>query len=202
MTWTIDKEFSFCYGHRVWVQRLNPEYTEKGDTACKCRHLHGHEGSLKVFLEADELDDRGMVVDFKELGWFKTFIDDTVDHKFIVDSNDPMFRKLVIELYAQSVNFEYNNMDSKWFIDNCLVPVVVPGTDKVAGYSINMSHVKYDTPEYETLEGFFIVNFVPTSEMLSRWVYELVDAKMSKMGVKTKEIWWNETPKSRSIYKG
>jgi 6-pyruvoyltetrahydropterin/6-carboxytetrahydropterin synthase len=53
--WVIDKQFSFCYGHRVWSQKLVAEYCETGDTACKCRHLHGHEGLVHVFLEGDTL---------------------------------------------------------------------------------------------------------------------------------------------------
>ena len=92
MYWKISKEFDFCYGHRVWSQTLNTEFSLDG--CLKCRHLHGHQGKILVYLEASELKD-GMVTDFKHLNWFKQFIDDVLDHKFILDVNDPLFSTLL-----------------------------------------------------------------------------------------------------------
>ena len=71
--WTIDKQFDFCYAHRVHNQVLNANNTGS-DNKCSCRHIHGHQGKLKVSLSAYDLQN-GMVVDFKELGWMKEFID-------------------------------------------------------------------------------------------------------------------------------
>lgn len=201
--WSIDKQFSFCYGHRVYVQRLNTEFTAEGDTACKCRHHHGHEGLVHVFLEADKLDDRSMVVDFKELGWFKDFVDTYLDHKYIIDYNDPMFHHMVMDTYCKAHELEHNIYSKQWFIENKLVDVVVDGCQNVTGGKIvDMTSLKKNTPEFEVLEGFFVVDFVPTSENLSAWIYKVVESKMSQLNVKTKEIWWFETPKSRSIYRG
>ncbi len=39
MIWQISKEFDFCYGHRVWSQQLDSEFSLTGCLAC--RHLHG-----------------------------------------------------------------------------------------------------------------------------------------------------------------
>lgn len=190
--WVIDKQFSFCYGHRVWTQKLVADFCEKGDTACKCRHLHGHEGLVHVFLEGDTLE-RGMVTDFKHLGWLKNFLDKVVDHRFIIDKNDPMFFMLVESLHK----------DLTGKVSMPLRPVIVPGTDHVAGYEIDLSDCKsVDTPEYETLEGYFIVDFTPTSEHLSKWIYDCAQAKMSQLGIKVSQIDWYETPKSRSSYRG
>ena len=36
-----------------------------------------------------------MVTDFKHLNWFKQFIDDVLDHKFVLDINDPLFSTLL-----------------------------------------------------------------------------------------------------------
>ena len=44
MHWKISKEFEFCYGHRVWSQTLNTEFSLDG--CLKCRHLHGHQGKF------------------------------------------------------------------------------------------------------------------------------------------------------------
>lgn len=190
--WVIDKQFSFCYGHRVWSQKLVAEYCETGDTACKCRHLHGHEGLVHVFLEGDTLE-RGMVTDFKHLGWLKNFLDKNIDHRFIIDKNDPMFFMLVTRLYT----------DLTGKVDMPLRTIMVPGTQHIAGYEIDLSScTSADTPEYETLEGYFIVDFTPTSESLSKWVYDCAAAKMSNLGIKVSQIDWYETPKSRSSYRG
>lgn len=207
--WLIDKQFSFCYGHRVWSQMLIGDYCESGDACCKCRHLHGHEGLVHVFLEADQLE-RGMVTDFKHLGWLKNFLDNYVDHKFVLDLSDPWFINII---NAEPI-YEMSAERSKGSQLRCLIPrqplntsneeellvdrVYVPGTNLLAGYTINVS--KLSGPEQEFFEGFFLVDFLPTSENLSKWLFECVDAKMKLINVKTKRIDWFETPKSRSSY--
>lgn len=176
MPWTIDKTFSFCYGHRVWSQTLRADLCENHDSSCKCRHLHGHEGLVKVHLTANELNG-GMVTDFKHLGWLKDFIDAYLDHKFIIDSNDPLFEELVGAA----------DLLSKVYVESKLVGSQVEVSDMAPG------------PERELLEGFFVVDFVPTSENLSKWLFEIVEAMMGSIATVNAVEWW-ETPKSRSIY--
>lgn len=188
--WKIDKQFSFCYGHRVWSQKLNGDFCEKGDTSCKCRHLHGHEGLVHVFLESNTLE-RGMVTDFKHLGWLQNFLDDNVDHKFIIDQNDPMFFSMVEWPWKEA--------------NPTLAPVrytdvYVPGTNHLVGRTLDLTPTEPGTPKYEVLEGFFIVDFVPTSENLSKWLFDAVKAKMDTIGVQCSQVDWYETPKSRSSY--
>ena len=178
MSWIIDKTFEFCYGHRVWTQKLNGEYA--ADLKCACRHLHGHEGKMQVYLTGDQLDPTGMVTDFRHLEWLKKWINEYIDHQFIIDKNDPLYNQIVGE--------------------RGLVPVLVPGTDFVAGYHLDLAGLEENTPEYEYYEGFMVVNFVPTSEKLSAWMAEIVEVKMRKLGVRVHHIDWWETPKSRSVY--
>lgn len=76
---SISREFSFCYGHRL----LNH--------AGKCRRLHGHNGRVRVTLTTPALNDSGMVRDFSDLketlgGW----IDRTLDHQTLLDASDPL----------------------------------------------------------------------------------------------------------------
>lgn len=79
----ITKEIYFCYGHRL----LN--------YAGKCRNLHGHNGKAVITLEAPDLDDLGMVVDFTELKrTVGTWIDETLDHKMILHRDDPLIPEL------------------------------------------------------------------------------------------------------------
>jgi 6-pyruvoyltetrahydropterin/6-carboxytetrahydropterin synthase len=191
--WVIDKQFSFCYGHRVWSQQLEKEFCEYGDYACKCRHLHGHEGLVHVFLEGESLE-RGMVTDFKHLGWLKNFLDTYMDHRFVLDAKDPMFGHLVDNVWKDLTG----NTTPKF------KNVVVPGTNFIAGKVLDLSSVEHliSTADYEVLEGYFIVDFVPTSENLSKWVYDVASYKMQKLNIRVSQVDWYETPKSRSSYRG
>lgn len=75
----VAREIEFCYGHRL----LNYEG--------KCRHLHGHNGKAVIVLEADELDHRGMLVDFSDIKQHvQRWIDDTLDHTMLLHRADPI----------------------------------------------------------------------------------------------------------------
>ena len=179
MKWQILKAFEFSYGHRVWTQQLNGEYS--ADLKSACRHLHGHEGKLLVYLTADKLDNTGMITDFRHLEWLKKWINENIDHQFIIDLNDPLYPRLVGDLP--------------------LVDIYVPNTNFVAGKKINLEAIDRSNLEiYEMFEGFFIVDFVPTSENLSAWMSQVVDVKMKKLGVRVSQIDWHETPKSMSSF--
>lgn len=191
--WIIDKSFSFCYGHRVWTQELKKDYCAKNDTQCKCRHLHGHEGLVHVFLESNSLEN-GMVTDFKHLGWLKDFLDTYIDHKFIIDVNDPIYDHMVNTILDYCVEDPTKE---------CFKKILVPGTENFVGMRINVEELSsIPDVEKEILEGYLIVDFVPTSENLSKWLYDIVNSKMSQIGVKVSRIDWFETPKSRSSYIG
>ena len=74
----VTQNIEFCYGHRL----LN--------YAGKCRHLHGHNGRAVIVLEAESLDDRGMLVDFSDIKQsVRTWIDDELDHRMILNEADP-----------------------------------------------------------------------------------------------------------------
>lgn len=74
----VTQEIEFCYGHRL----LN--------YAGKCRHLHGHNGRAVIVLEGAALDDRGMLVDFSDIKQsVRTWIDDELDHRMILNEADP-----------------------------------------------------------------------------------------------------------------
>lgn len=75
----VAKEIEFCYGHRLL------QYDGK------CRYLHGHNGRAVIVLEGESLDHRGMLMDFSDIkrtiaGW----IDATLDHRMILNENDPV----------------------------------------------------------------------------------------------------------------
>jgi len=175
MRWEISKQFDFCYGHRVWSQELNKEYAL--DDCLMCRHLHGHQGKILVHLESDILQS-GMVTDFKHLNWFKKFLDDTIDHKFIIDINDPIFSTLLPH-YKDKQNL--NQMEQNY---------------KIPDLTIIQNEPLYVKEMYE---GFIVVDFVPTSENLSAWLFKIVQEKMKKIDIKVSHLEYFETPKSRSV---
>ncbi len=74
----VSQEIDFCYGHRL----LN--------YGGKCRHLHGHNGRAVIVLEGDQLDDRGMLVDFAHIkDSLRRWIDENLDHRMILCDADP-----------------------------------------------------------------------------------------------------------------
>ena len=210
MTWQIDKRIDFCYGHRVWTQELDDGYCAKGENETKCKHLHGHEGSIQVYLESDSLN-KGFVTDFKHLGWLKDFLNEYVDHKFIVDVNDPAFRQIVGGVFTKGEKIETTG-DWNQIVE---IPVLAVGDRRIElvkigpdlfeeefGWFVPGGYNNLEGTEKELLEGFLLVDFVPTSENLAKWLYEIVDIKMKELNVVTSRIEWYETPKSKSTYFG
>ncbi len=158
--WEISKEFDFCYGHRVWSQSLNVEFSL--DSCLMCRHLHGHQGKVIVYLKSDTLKS-GMVTDFKHLNWFKKFLDDVIDHKFIIDINDPLFSTLL------------PNIDKKDLI-----------SFKEGYKTVDLTNFKNEL--LELYESYIIVDFVPTSENISAWLLKIVQNKMDKLNIKVSKV--------------
>jgi len=92
----VTQEIEFCYGHRL----LNYQG--------KCRYLHGHNGLAVIVLEGEQLDHRGMLLDFNDIKReVRSWIDDNLDHRMILCENDPalpMLRALGEPLYVIDSN--------------------------------------------------------------------------------------------------
>ena len=144
--WTISKEFSWEMGHRVWAQKLDHAHLSIS-TDCACKHLHGHSYTIKVNLTSDQLDNSSMVTDFKNLNFMKKFVDENLDHKFMLDINDPHFERIT--------GFD---------------PTFVAS---VAGFEnfVNLANIfTVETDDITT--SFVLVNFVPTSENICKHLKE------------------------------
>ncbi len=180
MSWEISKAFEFDYGHRVWTQQLQKDFSI--DTSCACKHYHGHRGKIIVYLESEELNRQGMITDFKHLNWFKKWIDEVLDHKFIMDRNDPVY--------------PYEMFFFQGFDENELLLSYPEGY-----YIINpKAYESLDLGLKEKYEGMVFVDFVPTSENLSKWVFGIVSDKMKQLGITVSKIEFYETPKSKSSF--
>lgn len=195
--WTIDKQFDFCFGHRVWSQDLNTKYSLDGCLAC--RHLHGHQGKVKLFLAANELQ-KGMVTDFKHTNIFKKWLDDIMDHKFIIDINDPLFENLAGDILLTTDN------NLPWY-ENLMVDYnseydyARPDLDHITDIlsKLNISDAQKQAL-FEKYEGLIIVNFVPTSENLCKWWFEVANKMLKELGIDVVAVEYWETPKSHCRY--
>ena len=177
----ISKSFDFCYGHRVFSQNCNVKYALEDSNPC--RKIHGHQGKITVFMNAEKLDERGFVIDFKELTFMKRFIDDNIDHRFIVSIMDPNFSKLV------GSNFEDLKSSGR------LTPMYLLGDESLMGYMIA-------DPVDADESSFFIVDFNPTSEELARWIFQGVESliKDAPFECVTEKVTWSETPKTQATF--
>lgn len=195
--WVIDKQFDFCFGHRVWSQDLNTEYSLDGCLAC--RHLHGHQGKVKLFLGANDLQ-KGMVTDFKHTNIFKKWLDDVMDHKFVIDVNDPLFENLAGDiLLTQDENLSwYENLMVNY---NSEYGYAIPNLDHIMDilYKLNISDAQKQAI-CEKYEGLIIVDFVPTSENLCKWWYEVANKMLNGLGIDVVAVEYWETPKSHCRY--
>ena len=195
--WIIDKQFDFCFGHRVWSQELNTKYSLDGCLAC--RHLHGHQGKVKLFLGANDLN-KGMVTDFKHTNIFKKWLDDVMDHKFIIDVNDPLFSNLAGDILLtpdESLSW-YENLMVNY---NSKYGYARPDLDHIADILSKLNI--FDAQKqaiYEKYEGLIIVDFVPTSERLCQWWYEVANKMLNGLGIVVVAVEYWETPKSHCRY--
>ncbi|MFA5984680.1 MAG: 6-carboxytetrahydropterin synthase [Methylococcaceae bacterium] len=81
---TITKEVYFCYGHRLM------------NHPGKCRNLHGHSVKAAISVENQLLNDQSMVCDFADIrDCVEAFIDQHLDHNFLLHKNDPLIPALV-----------------------------------------------------------------------------------------------------------
>lgn len=196
-TWTIDKQFDFCFGHRVWSQKLDTKYSLDGCLAC--RHLHGHQGKIKLFLGSMNLAS-GMVTDFKHTNIFKKWIDDVMDHKFIIDKNDPLINSLCSELLFEGSlddafqHADYNSDYNYWQFNEEYVINILNNPD--------YNHLSQDKIQaiFEKYEGLIIVDFIPTSERLCQWWCEVAEKMLMGLGIKVVGVEYWETPKSHCRY--
>ena len=172
--WEISKEFNFEFGHRVWKQELDPKLSL--DTVCACRFLHGHSNRTIVNLYGEGLNPQGMITDFKHLNWFKKFLDTYLDHKFLFDVEDPLLEFVLQEFW----NKDYVVHDEGFYT-----------------LSVNKD---FPLCRKELLEGVVLLPFIPTSEKISRWFYDIVYEKMQTIGVGVSKVQFFETSKSQSCY--
>ena len=92
----VTRLIHFSYGHRLM------------NYAGKCRHLHGHNGTVEIELSQETLDARGMVVDFEDIKRsIQSWIDEELDHQMLLRKDDPVLpilQKLGEPVYVMDEN--------------------------------------------------------------------------------------------------
>jgi len=71
--YTISKEFAFSAAHALID--LPDDH--------QCSRFHGHNYVIRVTLGSSSLDSKGFVRDYGELGTFKQWLDDRLDHRWL-----------------------------------------------------------------------------------------------------------------------
>jgi 6-pyruvoyltetrahydropterin/6-carboxytetrahydropterin synthase len=75
---SVTQELHFCYGHRLLGH------------PGKCGRLHGHNGVLRLTLQTESIDERGMVADFDQItSAMRRFLDERFDHRLLLQRDDP-----------------------------------------------------------------------------------------------------------------
>lgn len=79
MSFTCSKKISgLPFAHR--------QHNHKGH----CSLIHGHNWAFEFVFACRELDACGFVVDFGDLKWLKTWLEDHFDHTLVLNLDDPM----------------------------------------------------------------------------------------------------------------
>ena len=164
---SIQKSYQFCFGHRVWNQELS------NNQLCRCLWNHGHSGKIDLVLTSDSLT-RGMVIDFNEIKSVKRYIDDNIDHHFLVDVEDPLLTSWLSH-YNMSLDDLYST--------EC-------------GFKVSMGKL-YVKHEREFFESLVILPFVPTSENLALFMFSQVNRMLKDLNESLKVVvkleclrWW------------
>ena len=74
------------YGHNIGLSAV---FRQPHADHSHCRFLHGYSLGFKFKFACNELDNKNWVVDFGGLKPLKKWLEDTFDHKVVLDEDDP-----------------------------------------------------------------------------------------------------------------
>lgn len=77
------------YGHNIGLSAV----FRQPKAHSHCKFLHGYSLAFKFTFGASNLDERNWVVDFGGLKTLKKWLEDSFDHKLVLDRDDPMMYK-------------------------------------------------------------------------------------------------------------
>ena len=74
------------YGHNIGLSAV---FRQPHANHSHCKFLHGYSLQFKFTFGCDELDNKNWAVDFGGLKPLKKWLEDTFDHKTVIDLQDP-----------------------------------------------------------------------------------------------------------------
>ena len=112
------RHYTFCYGHRVFGHES------------KCACLHGHNGGVDWYCEADSLDQVGRVIDFSEIKRMDMWVEENWDHKTLIWEKDPWFPQLqfIDPVGVISVPFNPTSENISLYLLDVIGPLVLADT--------------------------------------------------------------------------
>ena len=153
-----------------------------------------------------------MVTDFKHLNWFKKWVDDVLDHKIILDVNDPIIIDELRYIHSRASEYKFEEVWTPHYLKSTKeLDEVMPEVYYIINFDLlnrfldeDIKYGVYTEKQaqaiFEKFEGIVLVEFVPTSENLCTWFLKIIESKMKKLAeiedfkVHSVEFW--ETPKS------
>ena len=87
------------YGHNIGLSAV---FRQPNADHSHCHLLHGYSLAFTFTFACKELDDKNWVVDFGGLKQLKAWLEDSFDHKLVVDKKDPALSTM-IELEARGL---------------------------------------------------------------------------------------------------
>ena len=78
------------YGHNIGLSAV---FRQPHADHSHCKYLHGYSLAFKFTFGANELDNKNWAVDFGGLKPLKQWLEDTFDHKTVIDRNDEFLYK-------------------------------------------------------------------------------------------------------------
>ena len=87
--WKVPRDMKYqstkTYGHNIGLSAC----FRQPNAHSHCKFLHGYSLQFKFTFQARELDERNWVVDFGGLKPLKAWLEETFDHKVVLDTKDP-----------------------------------------------------------------------------------------------------------------
>ena len=87
--WKVPRDMKYqstkTYGHNIGLSAC----FRQPNAHSHCKFLHGYSLQFKFTFQARELDERHWVVDFGGLKPLKAWLEETFDHKVVLDTKDP-----------------------------------------------------------------------------------------------------------------
>jgi 6-pyruvoyltetrahydropterin/6-carboxytetrahydropterin synthase len=126
MPYRICKTFEIESGH---ILSKHPE---------RCRFPHGHSRRVEVVLEADTLDQREMICDYKVIKAIISGYLDTYDHAMCINTDDPKYSDFQTAYGERLIPFKQQDPTSE-----IMAKTIFDACEKGLKDYLNTSHTQY-----------------------------------------------------------